>query len=78
MFKEPTYDELMARNDVIFISEYGDYLYVALPAEEMFDNTIWQVDKRTKEVTYRMFTDYIINVSSRAKYIKAPEWETQE
>lgn len=77
MAKTPSYDELMARQDVDFISECDGYLYVSLPARQMFDNTIWKVNKRTKEVSYMMFTEYIITVSKRAKYIKAPDWETQ-
>ena len=70
----PTYEELMARKDVVFISEYEGYLYVALPARQYYDNCIWKVDKKTHEVYYMMFTEYLVNVDSKATYIVNPDW----
>ena len=73
--KNPTYDEVMSQKPV-FISECDGYLYVLLPAREYYDNTIWKVDKKTHEVSYMMFTDYIINVSAHAAYVVKPDYET--
>lgn len=76
--KVPTYEELMARQDKVFVSEYEDFLYVKLPPREHYDNTIWKVNKRTHEVTYMMFTKYLVTIDEQATYLyAAPEWKTR-
>ena len=70
--KDPTYDELMAEKPV-FVSECGNYLYIWPKAKQMYENTIWKVNKQTKEVAYMMFTEYIISVSKTATYVVPPE-----
>ena len=77
MESDPTYEQLMAKTRS-FITEYDGYLYVKLPAEEYYDNTIWKVNKETKEVSYMMFTEYIIEISERAKFIEGPDWLKQK
>ena len=73
--KIPTYDELMVRTDVHFISEYDGHLYVKLPPTEYYDDTIWKVDKKTHQVSYMAYTKYMCTVMDKAQYIKKPDWE---
>lgn len=74
-FETPTYDELVKQKP-IFVSECDGYLYFWLPHEDRYDNTIWKVDKRTHEVAYMAFPDYLVQVSERATYVVKPSWET--
>ena len=69
----PTYEELMARKDILFISEYEDYLYVKLPPREYYDNCIWKVHKETHVVSYMMFTAYLA-IAEKASYIRGSLW----
>lgn len=68
-----SYEQLMAREDIDFISEYDGYLYVKLYPTEQFDNSIWKVDKTTHDVSYAMFTDYIANVYGKDHYLVKPK-----
>lgn len=71
----PTYNDLMNRDDIQFISEYGEYLYVLLPPTELYDNTIWKVHKETHEVVYMMFTEYLCSgICDKATYIRGSLW----
>lgn len=69
----PTYDELMNWKDVEFIAELDGYLYVKLPAREMYDNTIWKVDKKTHKVTYMMYTEFF-TIEDSVSYVVPPSW----
>ena len=71
-----SYEQLMARKDIDFISECDGFLYVKLYPTEKFDDSIWKVDKATHEVTYMMFPDYVGYIHHRATYLKKPNYET--
>ena len=71
-----SYEQLMARDDIDFISECDGKLYVKLYPTDKFDDSIWEVDKKTHEVTYFMFPDYVGRIHYRATYVKKPRYET--
>lgn len=45
--------------DIQFVSDCGDNLYVKLKPDNYYDNSIWVVDKKTKKVSFMLFTGYI-------------------
>lgn len=67
--RTPTYEELMARSDIQFVAEHNGHIYVKLPPVEYYDNTIWKVDKKTHNVSYMMFTEFLA-IADRAEYIR--------
>lgn len=71
--KTPTYDELMARKDAQFIAELDEKIYVKLPPREQYDNTVWEVNKKTHEVSYMMFTAFL-GIANRVTYILGSLW----
>ena len=73
MSKVPTYDDLM-KEKPLFIAEYDGYLYVKLFPKQFYENTIWKVNKKTKEVSYMMFTQYLGEIDDSASYIVSPPW----
>ena len=74
MHPAPSYDELMNQKPN-FIAKCDGYLYVKLPPRQFYDNVIWKVNEKTKEVTYMAFTDYIVNIYGRQTYVVKPDWE---
>ena len=72
MAKKPIYEDIIEHKNyrnVEFISELDDILYVKMDPEDYYENAIWKVNKKTKEITYMMFTEYIIDISEHAKII---------
>lgn len=69
-----TFDELINAG-IVMISEYGNCLFVRVKPEYLYDNSIWVVDKKTGEVTYMMFTDYITNVEPKAKLLNPEQFK---
>lgn len=54
-------DDLL-KEEVNFVTEYDGFYYVKLKPKYFYENSIWKVNKKTGEVSYMMFTEYIINV----------------
>lgn len=61
MYDYNTLDDLL-KEEVNFVYELDGYYYVKLKPKCFYENAIWKVDKKTGEVSYMMFTDFIINV----------------
>ena len=73
--KVPTYEELTAREDKVFVAEHEGFLYIALPAREYYDNAVWKVNKETHEVTPMLLAMYLGTIDPKATYIyTASEW----
>lgn len=50
-------DELLGA-DIVFVVEYDGFYYFRLEPEEHFDNTVWKVDKQTKEISCIHLVEY--------------------
>jgi len=48
--------EQLLRSDIISVAEDGGFFYVRVKPDGPYDNTIWKVNKRTRQVTYMMLT----------------------
>lgn len=55
------------------VYEYDGFYYVLVKAREYYDNSIWKVNKKTGEVSYMMFTEFIINVERFATSVDPNE-----
>lgn len=53
-----TFDELLDA-DIIEMTEYGENYYIRVKPQQFYDNTMWVVNKRTNEVSFILFTQYL-------------------
>jgi len=56
-----TFEELLKAEIISFTEDKENY-YIRLVPEQTFENTIWVVNKKTKNVSWIAFTVYICNI----------------
>ena len=57
--------EEMLKQGIIFVIDYEGFYYVRVKPTAFYENAIWKVDKKTFEVSYMMFTDFIIDIDNK-------------
>lgn len=60
-----TFDELLDA-DIEIMSDYDGFYYIRLKPQELYDDSIWKVDKRTGEVSCSSFIDYMLDIQDKA------------
>lgn len=63
-----TLEEIL-KNDITYASEDSEFYYLRPKTEEVYDTTMWKVDKKTKKAEFVDFPWYILNILPNAKEI---------
>lgn len=69
-----TLDELLS-SDPIEIYEDEDNYYFSLKPDGLYDNSMWVVDKKSKNVSFMYFTQFIVERLDKARKITINEIE---
>lgn len=62
-----TFEELV-KEEISYMGEYSGYYYIKLKSDDFYDNSMWKVNKKTKEVSYMLFTQFF-EIADKAKVI---------
>lgn len=68
LFVYETFDELL-NAEIVSVSEYEGFYYIRLKPQEFYDNSMWKVDKKTKNVSLMYYTEYLLEINDKAKHI---------
>lgn len=59
-----TFDELL-NADIMEMTEDVDNYYILTKPQQYYENNIWIVNKKTKEVSFMYYIQYVINIMEK-------------
>ena len=72
-----TFDDLL-NEDISFVKETEDFYFIGLKSQGNYDNTIYKVNKKTKEVSWMVFIDFLLEYGEKYSELNVEEFLKRE
>ncbi len=72
-----TFNDLI-NEDIDFVDETDDFYFIGLKSQETYENAIYKVNKKTKDVSWTAFTTFIIEYGDKYSNLSIEEFLKRE
>lgn len=72
-----TFDDLL-NDDINMVYDTSEYYFISLKSQGMYDNTIYKVDKKSKEVSWVVLIDFLFEYKGKYSILNIEDFLKKE